>query len=49
MITNERQYRITKGQLRKLEEALESFNMKKEALRVKSKLLAKAEFEALKS
>jgi HTH-type transcriptional regulator/antitoxin HigA len=49
MIINERQYKITKGQLRKLEEALESFNMKKEALRVKSKLLAKSEFEALQS
>lgn len=49
MITNERQYRITGAQLEKLKEAIDTFNIKAVAKRTKSKILAKAELEALES
>jgi hypothetical protein len=49
MITNERQYRVSKAQLSRLREAVESFNLKETADRVGSDLLAKAELEALRS
>jgi len=49
MITNERQYRITSGQLEKLKVAVNNFDIKTTTERTKSKILAKAELEALKS
>lgn len=49
MITNERQYKITNAQVKRLEEAIRSFNIKKVTTRIKSKLLAKAELDALHS
>ena len=49
MITNERQYRITRAQLEKLKEALSSFDVKRAENRSKSVQLAKAEANALKS
>lgn len=49
MITNERQYKITNVQLKRLEEAINSFDIKKVTARVKSELLAKAELDALRS
>ncbi|MBN1803998.1 MAG: helix-turn-helix domain-containing protein [Sedimentisphaerales bacterium] len=49
MITNERQYRITSAQLEKLKIAIDTFDIKKAAERIKSKILAKAEIEALRS
>jgi len=49
MITNERQYRITSNQIEKLKTTIDTFNIKAVAERVKSKLLAKAELEALRS
>ena len=49
MITNERQYRITGTQLEKLRQAIDAFDSKAAMERTKSKILAKAEFEALQS
>ena len=49
MITNERQYRITRVQLEKLKRTIETFNIKEAVKRVKSRQLAKAEFDALQS
>jgi len=49
MITNERQYKITKQQLLKLNRALKDFNSKEVEQRVGSKILAAAELNALKS
>jgi len=49
MITNERQYRITSAQLVKLKTAIGNFNFKEATKRIKSKFLAKAEIEALRS
>lgn len=49
MITNERQYRITNAQLVKLKTAIGNFNFKEATKRIKSKILAKAEIEALRS
>jgi len=49
MITNERQYRITSAQVEKLKTAIDGFNEKAVAQRTKSKVLAKAEIEALRS
>lgn len=49
MITNERQYRITKGQLRRLKETVDTFDLENEAGRVQSTVLANAELEALRS
>ena len=49
MITNERQYRISKAQLSRLRKAVEVFNLEESADRVGSKVLAKAELHALRS
>lgn len=49
MITNERQYKITKNQLKKIREAINSFDIKKTAKSVKSEFLVKAELDALLS
>lgn len=49
MITNERQYRITKAQLRKLRKVLEAFDLKEVAKRTGSQALSKAEYDALES
>jgi HTH-type transcriptional regulator/antitoxin HigA len=49
MITNERQYRISKTQLSRLRQAVEAFDLNETAARVKSDVLAKAELDALKS
>jgi HTH-type transcriptional regulator/antitoxin HigA len=49
MITNERQYRISKAQLARIHKAIEDFALDKTAARIGSPLLAKAEFKALKS
>ena len=49
MITNERQYRITRAKVDKLKEATETFDIKKVAKHVKSNVLAKAELNALRS
>lgn len=49
MITNERQYRITSTQLEKLRMAIDTFDIKASIERTKSKVLAKAEIEALRS
>lgn len=49
MITNERQYRITCVQLKKLKESIESFDINDNDRKTKSKLLAKAELDALQS
>jgi len=49
VITNERQYRITKAQLLKLKQAIDSFDMKKVEAQTRSQVLAKAELEALES
>lgn len=49
MITNERQYRITNAQLVKLKTAIGNFDFKEATKRIKSKILAKAEIEALRS
>ena len=49
MITNERQYRITKKQREKLKKAIDSFDIKKSIDHTESSILAKAEFEALTS
>lgn len=49
MITNDRQYRITKAQQRKLADAATSFDAEDVMGRTGSKVLAKAELDALKS
>ncbi len=49
MITNERQYRISKTQLARLRKALERFDLGETASRVGSDVLARAEYEALQS
>ncbi|MCX7012850.1 MAG: XRE family transcriptional regulator [Candidatus Sumerlaeota bacterium] len=49
MITNERQYRISKAQLSRLKEAAEAFDIDEAASRIGSKVLASAELEALRS
>jgi len=49
MITNERQYRISKAQLEKIKESMDSFDLKKAVEMSKSKRLANAELDALKS
>jgi HTH-type transcriptional regulator/antitoxin HigA len=49
MITNERQYRITRAQLDKIKRTIEVFDMKEITRRLESKILAKAEFDALQS
>ncbi len=49
MINNERQYRITKAQLSKLQEAVKAFNIEEAVKRTGSDVLARAELEAMKS
>lgn len=49
MITNERQYRITRSQLERLRGAVDSFDVKEAARRASSVVLAKAELAALQS
>lgn len=49
MITNERQYRISKAQLSLLSKAVETFNLEESTARVGSDALAKAELQALRS
>jgi HTH-type transcriptional regulator / antitoxin HigA len=49
MITNDRQYRITKAQLSRLREASDTFSLSTATKRLGSEVLAKAEWEALKS
>ncbi|MBW8002657.1 MAG: helix-turn-helix domain-containing protein [Planctomycetes bacterium] len=49
MITNERQYKITNTQLKKLDETIKAFDIKAAAKQTKSKILAKAELDALQS
>jgi len=49
MIANERQYRITKGQLGKLRASADAFAMDEATSRLGSRELAEAEYNALKS
>lgn len=49
MITNDRQYRITKSQFRRLREAIDLFEVEAVLERVEPEVLATAELEALKS
>jgi DNA-binding XRE family transcriptional regulator len=49
MISNERQYKITKRQLSMLKQAIAEFNLLSTAQQVGSDILATAELEALKS
>ena len=49
MITNERQYKITKSQLNFLKQAVAKFNFNEKAKQIGSEILATAELEALKS
>ena len=49
MITNERQYRISKAQLSRLREAVQEFDLEETTTRVGAEVLAKAEYDALKS
>lgn len=49
MITNERQYKITKSQLTFLYNAASSFNIRKKTEQIGSEILAKAELDSLNS
>jgi len=49
MITNERQYRITSAQLEKFRKAIDDFDIQGVIKQTKSKVLAKAELDALRS
>ena len=49
MITNERQYRITKSQLNHLKQAVANFDLEEKTQQAGSEILAVAELEALKS
>jgi len=49
VITNERQYKITNSQLAKLREGVSEFDLEEVANRLRSKALAKAELDGLKS
>jgi hypothetical protein len=49
MITNERQYKITRAQHAKLVQAIAQFDLKSAAEQVGSRVLAKAELDALQS
>jgi hypothetical protein len=49
MITNERQYRITNAQLEKFRKAIDDFDIKAVIKQKQSKVLAKAELDALRS
>jgi len=49
MITNERQYRVTAAQLDKLRQAVNDYDIKAAAKQTKSRVLAKAQLDALQS
>jgi len=49
MITNERQYRITSAQIENFRKAIDDFDIKAVIKQTKSKVLAKAELDALRS
>ncbi len=49
MITNERQYKITKRQLASIQHAIKEFNLQEVTEKINSAILAKAELEALQS
>jgi HTH-type transcriptional regulator/antitoxin HigA len=49
VITNERQYRISKAQLKQLSDAVDGFDVDEAMLRIGSPVLAKAELDALRS
>jgi HTH-type transcriptional regulator/antitoxin HigA len=49
MITNDRQYRISRAQLFRLKSATEAFNINEASKRIGSEVLAKAELDALRS
>lgn len=49
MITNERQYKITKAQLVKLQDGAKEFDLEEVTERIGSKILAQAELDGLKS
>jgi HTH-type transcriptional regulator / antitoxin HigA len=49
MITNERQYRITRAQLERFRKAIDDFDVQAVIKQTKSKVLAKAELDALRS
>lgn len=49
MITNERQFRISKAQLAKVKKTIGAFNLDAVARRVGSRVLARAELDALRS
>jgi len=49
MITNERQYRTTRAQLENFRKAIDAFDIKGVTRQTKSKIMAKAELEALRS
>ena len=49
MITNERQYRITRAQLERFRKAINDYDIEAVTKRTKSKVLAKAELDALRS
>src|SRR5205823_192887 len=49
MITNERQFRITKAQFDKLNAAVADFDVEAAARRIGGRILAEAELEALRS
>ena len=49
MVTNERQFRIAKAQLKKLKESLDSFDMRETTRRTGSEILVRAELDALRS
>lgn len=49
MITNERQYRITKAQLAKIKVSVDNFNLQETSQRLNSVLLAKADLDGLRS
>lgn len=49
MITNERQYKITRSQVEKIKMTMESFDLKEVVSITKSRILAKAQLDAIKS
>ncbi|MDP2778613.1 MAG: helix-turn-helix transcriptional regulator [Anaerolineales bacterium] len=49
MITNERQYKVTKTQYAKLQEGVNEFDLEEATERIGSKILAKAELDGLNS
>lgn len=49
MITNERQYKISKSQMARLQEAVNEFNLEEASRRLNSVIFAKAELDGLRS